>query len=895
MNIKSTLYFGVNKLMNMTCRHLEKTMPDGPSKTYAQRWSQDTRQPIQTEKILIEVDNLGYMVGTKGSRIGLIRQTTGAAIHYVEDPPGSRRFYAIIKGTAKQLVDAKAAIYADVLDYHHWVKKGKGGLPDATSKRIYPYSLVLRLPPGGSRFYSGPGYQSFLEISIRKDIFISISQQDELTVRATTNEVLIEAVQKVTDILNTFVSLAIPIPNWAVGRVIGRNGEALAKVSDILQIKTNSRLICFISNTHKNAGLISYFVVLADKRDAIILAMQMVFSRIASITIEAGLFVPVMETENIIVLPVDINALCNLNLRIPLPRSQGISNSHSRNYSSVSTDGSFSLPLEVLPSLQTGSPPTHVRHFSTMEQGVVPCHTVQPPSIAHRRLNSSIPCSISGLAHSDGQQSFLFHLSFPSSSVSGSADLMTQCSFCCGRRMSLLPCSDFLHTPYTIENFQDSSVAVDRKYLVMHVPEQCSNMGDFWQSSLLTALATIGREFFFVDDHTVAVDLVRSAFDFTVSCLPGRCYYTSRADELFSTIYDISEGLSTRRLRLCFDSGMDEQDYTRLFATSKSHYAWYTKQLMDVSISDSLPSDLARYLPTTNGANDSHKQYSMWHSLNFDCYVQPPARKSTLEQDFSMAIGEEDIPQLQDTDDEPMVSVSGLGISYILQSKTGYDILVRVTLIPKALTPFVSATDETDMDELCRRDARLTLLRKYIKNFKSISSSTAYTSPIATNKYQEPQSETFHFGEAPPPVRTHAVVLDLLETPLDVALHVDPTPLSTEELVNGAEYSTAKGLLPSTPDSKFPRPSTVLIQDHPSATLNRVVFTEIRDMIATSSYLQELPHVTKSKLVVDFRPFAGYRWKNKGFINKVVDFSELTSLLPSIVGRVKDVLKMLSA
>lgn len=89
---------------------------------------------------------------------------------------------------------------------------------------------------------------------------------------------LIEAVQKVTDILNTFVSLAIPIPNWAVGRVIGRNGEALAKVSDILQIKTNSRLICFISNTHKNAGLISYFVVLADKRDAIILAMQMVFS-----------------------------------------------------------------------------------------------------------------------------------------------------------------------------------------------------------------------------------------------------------------------------------------------------------------------------------------------------------------------------------------------------------------------------------------------------------------------------------------------------------------------------------------------------------------------------------------------------------------------------------------
>lgn len=880
--------------------HLEKTMPNGPSKPYVQRRSQDARQPVQTDKIPIEVDSLGYMVGTKGSRIGLIRQTTGASIHYVEDPPNSKCFYAIIKGTLQQVTDAKTAIYADVLDYHRCVKKGKGGLPDAISNRIYPHSLVLRLPPGGSRFYSGPGYQSFLDLSIQKDTFISVSQRDELTVRATTNEVLIEAVQKVTDILNTFVSLAVPIPNWAVGRVIGRNGEALSKVSDIIQMKTDSRLICFISNTHKSEGLLSYFIVLADKKDAATLAMQMIFSRIASITIEAGLFVPVMETESVFAIPVSSVSLCSYGLRTPLSKSQSLSSSHSRNYSSTSTDGSFSFPPEMLPSLQTSTSnqSAHVRHFSTLDGGVVPYYTVHTSGVTHRRLNSSIPYSISSITQADGQQSFLFQLSFSNSSVGGATDLTSKCSFCCAKRKALLPCSDFLNIPYVIENIRESTVAVDRKYLVMHVPEQCDNMEEFWQSSLLAALATIGREFFFIEDPTTAVDLVRSAFDFTVSCSPGQCYYVSRTDELSNSIYDISEGLLSRQLRLCFDSGMDLQDYTKLFATSKTHYVWYTKQLMAVNISDTIPSDLMQHLPVSNrdtGTSDS-KQYSMWHSINFDCYVQPPDWKSIVEQDFSVAINEEDVTQLQNTVDEPSIGVSGLGISYILPSKSGYDILVKVTLIPKSLTPLVSATDEVDMDELCRGDARLTLLRKYIKNLKTMSTNTAYTSPIATNKYQEIQSEVFQFGEvAPPSVRTHAVVVNLPDVPLDVALHVDPTSLSIEELATKPGYSTAKGLLPPNSESRFPMPSTVFIQDHPNATLNRVVFTQIEDMVATSSYLQELPHVVKPRLTVDFRPFAGHRWRGKGFINKVLNFGDLVSILPGIVGKVTEVLRTLPA
>ncbi|KAE8301651.1 KH domain-containing protein [Giardia duodenalis] len=866
-------------------------MPGDPSKTYVQRWIQDALPPLQTEKIAIEVDNLGYMVGTKGSRIGLIRQNTGAAIHYMEDPPGSKRFYAVIKGTTKQLADAKAAIYADVLDYHRWVKRGKGSLSDALGNRMYPYSLVLRLPPGGSRFYSGPGYQSFLELSIRKDIFINVSQQDELTVRAASTEALMEAVQKVTDILNTFVSLAAPIPNWTVGRVIGRNGEALAKVSDIIQIRTNSRLICFISNTHKAEGLVSYFVVLADKRDAVTLAMQMVFSRISSITIEAGLFVPVMETENVIMLPIDSTSLCSYGLKAPLAKLQSSSGSHSRKYSSISMDGSFSLPPEMLSLLPTSSPPTHARHFSTVEGDVVPCHAVQTTT-AHRRLNSSIPYSVSNSTQSDGQQSFLFQLSFPNSSVSNTTDQALKCNFCCAKRRSLLPCSDFLRTPYTVESLRESTVAVDRRYLVMHVPEHCDNMQEFWQSSLLAALATVGREFFFIEDPTTAVDFVKSAFDFTVSCSPGRCYYASRTDELFDTIYDISEGLSSRRVRLCFDSGMDDCDYTKLFASSKTHYAWYTKQLMDVSISDALPNGLAQHLSAISGVGGMDKHYSMWHSLNFDCYVQPPGRKSALEHDFSMSLSDEDIPQLQDAADEPAVSVSGLGISYILQSKTGYDILVKITLVPKSLTPLVSATDETDVDALCRGDARLILLRKYIKNLKTISSNTAYTSPITTTKCYEVQSEPSQFGEALP-VKTHVITLNLPDVPLDVATHIDPTPLSLEDLATGVGYSTAKGLLPPSQDSKFPMPSTVLIQDHPNATLNRVVFAGLGDIVATSSYLQELPHVAKPKLVVDFRPFAGYRWRRKGLINKVVSFTGLVSILPSIVSRVKEVLKTL--
>ncbi|EFO62116.1 Hypothetical protein GLP15_1952 [Giardia lamblia P15] len=867
-------------------------MPSDTSKTYAQRWAQDALSPLQIEKIAIEVDNLGYMVGTKGSRIGLIRQNTGAAIHYMEDPPGSKCFYAIIKGTTRQLADAKTAIYADVLDYHRWVKKGKGGLSDALGNRMYPHSLVLRLPPGGSRFYSGPGYQSFLELSIQKDVFINVNQRDELTIRAANTEVLMETVQKVTDILDTFVSLAAPIPNWAVGRVIGRNGEALAKVSDIIQIRTNSRLICFISNTHKTEGLLSYFVVLADKRDAVTLAMQMVFSRISSITIEAGLFVPVMETESVIVLPIDPTSLCSYSLKTPLSKPQSSLGSHSRNYSFVSMDGSFSLPPEMLSSLPAGTSSTHARHFSTIEGDIVPCHTAQTSTTVHRRLNSSISYSVSNSTQSDGQQSFLFQLSFPNSSISHVTDQMLRCSFCCTKRRSLLPCSDFLRTPYTIESFHESTVAVDRKYLVMYVPEQCDNMEEFWQSSLLAALATVGGEFFFIEDPTTAVDLVKSAFDFTVSCFPGRCYYASRTDELSNTIYGISEGLSSRKVRLCFESGMDDHDYTTLFASSKTHYAWYTKQLMNVGISDTLPSNLSWHLPAINGTSGIDKHYSMWHSLNFDCYVQPPYRKSSLEHDFSVSLSEEDIPQLKDTADEPVVSVSGLGISYILQSKTGYDILVKITLVPKSLTPLVSATDETNMDELCKGNARLILLRKYIKNLKNMSSSTAYTSPIATTKYQEIQSGTSQFGEVPP-VRAHAITLNLPDTPLDIAMHIDPTPLSLEDLATGVGYSTTKGLLPPNQDSKFPMPSTVFIQDHPNATLNRVVFAEFGDIVATSSYLQELPYVAKPKLVVDFRPFAGYRWRGKGFINKVIGFSDLVSILPSIVGKVKKVLKTL--
>lgn len=872
-------------------------MPDGPLKPHIQRWGQDTRQLMQTERIPIEVDNLGYIVGTKGSRIRLIRQNTGASIHYVEDPPNSKRFYAIIKGSARQLTDAKAAIYADVLDYHRCVKKGKGGLPEVISNRLYPHSLVLRLPPGGSRFYSGPGYQSLLDLSTQKDTFISVNQKDEIIIRAATNDILLETVQKITNILNTFVSLAVPIPNWAVGRVIGRNGEALAKITDIIQIRTDSRLICFISNTQKSEGLTSYFIVLADKKDAVTLAMQMVLSRIASITIEAGLFVPVMETESVITFPISPATLCSYGLRTPLSKSQNLSKSHSRNYSSASTDGSFSLPPEMLSSLQEGNQITHARHFSTLDASVVPCYTMQTSNITHRRLNSSIPYSISSITQADGQQSFLFQLSFSNSSINGITELTSKCSFCCAKRKALLPCSDFLSTPYEIENIRESTVAVDRKYLVMHVPETCDNMDVFWQSSLLAALATIGREFFFIEDPTIAVELVKSAFDFTVSCSPGQSYYVSRVDELSNDIYSISEGLLSRQLRLYFDSGMDLQDYTKLFSVAKTHYVWYTKQLMDVNISDTVPSNLLQHLPVNSGVNSvpDTRQYNMWHTLNFDCYVQPPSRKSVVEQDFSVTINEEDITQLKNTTNEPSIGISGLGISYILPSKTGYDILVKITLVPKSLVPLVSATDETDMDELCKEDARLALLRKYIKNLKNMSTSTAYTSPIATSKFQEMQSEAFQFGEVgtTTSIRTHAVVINLPDIPLDLTLHVDPTPLSINELVTGSGYSTAKGLLPPNLESKFPMPSTVLIQDHPSATLNRVVFTQIEDVVATSSYLQELPHTVKPRLAVDFRPFAGHRWQNKGFINKVVKFDELVSTLPGIVRKVNDVLRTL--
>eukprot|EP00767_Chilomastix_cuspidata_P001996 gnl/Chilomastix_cuspidata/2118.p1 GENE.gnl/Chilomastix_cuspidata/2118~~gnl/Chilomastix_cuspidata/2118.p1 ORF type:complete len:1000 (-),score=413.86 gnl/Chilomastix_cuspidata/2118:1523-4522(-) len=236
------------------------------------------------EKVNLNQQQITYLIGKRGCIVEAMKKKSGAKISYRRVDKGSLWIGTVI-GSREQVSTALALINGAVASLPH-SQFDRGDRAKSSNH--------LPLAQGIARFLSGVSGASFLqEAKNRFGISVFVSAKDGAMTISGFGDGLDKGTAFLKKQLSSLASVTVPVPGWSVGRIIGRKGEGLNRITttkvsygapgDAAEIQQNNVAVYFPDTSLKLAS-----TVIAGEKTAVAVAHDKVIQTLSSVVEQAG-------------------------------------------------------------------------------------------------------------------------------------------------------------------------------------------------------------------------------------------------------------------------------------------------------------------------------------------------------------------------------------------------------------------------------------------------------------------------------------------------------------------------------------------------------------------------------------------------------------------------------
>eukprot|EP00768_Dysnectes_brevis_P002066 gnl/Dysnectes_brevis/1636_a1862_1217.p1 GENE.gnl/Dysnectes_brevis/1636_a1862_1217~~gnl/Dysnectes_brevis/1636_a1862_1217.p1 ORF type:complete len:799 (+),score=264.32 gnl/Dysnectes_brevis/1636_a1862_1217:14-2410(+) len=180
-------------------------------------------------------------------------------------------------------------------------RSGSTSRSSSAKRRTRGFSRVIHLPPGAVRFFIGPGRHRLQTLRDEYHVGLRVEQREHtLTIRGS-REAVLGAERAAHSLLSDYASVAVPVPCWAVGRIIGRKGEGISRICQA----AGGEVLLFFPDTTRSIS----HALIVGMNESVQSAHSQLLSRLGSITEQAGMIVSSHMGEEITLVGLDPDSL----------------------------------------------------------------------------------------------------------------------------------------------------------------------------------------------------------------------------------------------------------------------------------------------------------------------------------------------------------------------------------------------------------------------------------------------------------------------------------------------------------------------------------------------------------------------------------------------------------
>lgn len=242
--------------------------------------------PVVSKEVTFDTVVVPYLIGKRGYKVQKAMQVSKADICFNTRQSVDGKTFVMISGTEEQVQAAETFLAAQLKDYYMFHTNPDG---EVETDDEYQCQVSYPVPPGCHRYFTDKRMHTFEQIERLFDVRFNYQNKDALLIRAKTEEALELALDNVIAVVDQFACVAVPIPRWAIGKIIGHGGEGIRRIFDYVKLKTGSFLLMYIPDTSDVANIMKYCVISSSSHVAVSLALRLLIQMLAAITERAGI------------------------------------------------------------------------------------------------------------------------------------------------------------------------------------------------------------------------------------------------------------------------------------------------------------------------------------------------------------------------------------------------------------------------------------------------------------------------------------------------------------------------------------------------------------------------------------------------------------------------------
>ncbi|KAH0570048.1 KH domain-containing protein [Spironucleus salmonicida] len=477
----------------------------------------------QTQKrIYLTPDEVPYLIGPRGETVNNIRRISEAKVRFDKE---SDQDYAEIKGSNAAILKAVQLIQ----EKRDTFKRSVPAIYQPKEPLNAQFSAQIELPVGASRFYQGAGRAVFKENAQ----YVRV-EKTYLIIKCPSQQILDQTVQEIKQKVSNFACVAIPAPVWAVGRIIGRQGDGIIKINNQVNQLTGGTCLVFFPDVGQSDGILSYAIVSSDDYKATQACCNVIISRLAAITEQGGVICDMFPSYQFTLRQIQLQSF---HCQIYLMRLQS-----SQNVKIKILDGDYFVQSFLSQEI-IASTPLYLPNIVDQKQQILdpekPDLYVPLPLVLD---------TIKTIQTTEVPHLFLpNHISFP---------------------VSKFP------PPSNLTNQQP----VDRKFLVVSAGSEDLESAEFWKNLSYQAFNQLSTQFFTTDSSII------DFCDIEFQAFPGRSVLMPKSNQTASSHSELSESLQKRDLTSRFIAGVENIYYNQLLKSSQLIHYWRVNLCQNLKI-----------------------------------------------------------------------------------------------------------------------------------------------------------------------------------------------------------------------------------------------------------------------------------------------------------------------
>ncbi|CAL6065222.1 KH_domain-containing protein [Hexamita inflata] len=464
----------------------------------------------QQKQIKLSPEEVPYLIGPRGETVTQMKTASGAGIRFLDQPDGS---VALLMGStaqinlAEQLIQKKRAQFTS--------KKGNNKF-EALIQPDSEEQIVIQLPHGGARYLQATNKNYLDELSAKFKTNCTFQGKNSILIKGNTDD--INATQDfINSFFKHFACVACPVANWAVGRIIGKQGDGINRLCATAKNLFGKIVLIYFPDTQQKDGIQCYAIISSESDEAVNYVIQQMQNRLSCITEQAGIISDLLPSTDFSLELLDAKSVHGQMYGQKV--SQKDSNQQDFKLDSSDKQLSIKTPQE----------------FNKILQQQLNNENIQMPVVLQPKCFNYKESTVFDLTQ---QQEVLF------------------------KNVQINNINN-----YSLNQNQTQKQAVDRKFLVLSTHVNDISSAEFWSHLVKMSIQLLQEQFFNGQNLSLDSKIELSAF-------LGRAVFIQKEQKNYEKHIDLANGLMNRDVSSRFIAGIAEEDYLQMFQGGAEQYAW---------------------------------------------------------------------------------------------------------------------------------------------------------------------------------------------------------------------------------------------------------------------------------------------------------------------------------